>query len=133
MQLKRLEQHQPEYDCLYRGSLTPDLAEVVPYLVHLEKNSEFLWWVLEQGHGQHWGIFALSFAHLRTLRQHFHRLLTVQDARGKSFYFRFYDPRVLRVYLPTCHAQEKTQVFGPVERYFIEKGEREKGFLPFSA
>ena len=35
-------------------------------------------------------------------------------------YFRYYDPRVLRVYLPTCNARELQTVFGPVLRYLVE-------------
>ncbi len=34
--------------------------------------------------------------------------------------FRYYDPRVLRVYLPTCLAPELRTVFGPVRRFLLE-------------
>lgn len=34
--------------------------------------------------------------------------------------FRFYDPRVLRLYLPTCTSTELEQVFGPVGTFFTE-------------
>jgi hypothetical protein len=130
--LNQLERHQPEYYCLYRGQLTRDLAEVVPYLVRLEKDSEFLNWILEQGYGQHWGIFAVAPANLRILRQHFRNLLTIQAPDGNSFYFRFYDPRVFRVYLPTCHAHDKIQLFGPVIRYLVEDEDQDQVFLHFS-
>lgn len=121
--LAQLEQHQPEYDCLFRGQLSAELAAAAPYLVRIEKDSAFLTWLLEQGYGRHWGIFVTAPTHLRTLRHHFRNLLTVQDEDGKTFLFRFYDPRVLRVYLPTCLAEEKQQFFGPVTHYFIEGDE----------
>jgi hypothetical protein len=111
---------QPEYVCLYRGELAPDMAEVAPYLVRLEPDSEFADWVLEKGWGRHWGIFALSRADLRALRRHLRTFLIVHDPQGKPVYFRYYDPRVLRVYLPTCSAQELATVFGPVESYLLE-------------
>ena len=130
--LEQLERYQPEYDCLYRGQLTRDLAEVVPYLVRLEKDSELLKWILEQGYGQHWGIFAVAPVNLRILRQHFRHLLTIQDPDGNSFYFRFYDPRVFRVYLPTCHTREKQQLFGPVIRYLVEDEDQDQALLSFS-
>jgi hypothetical protein len=46
--------------------------------------------------------------------------LLVSDENGKTFYFRFYDPRVLRVYLPTCNAEELDMFFGPVRNFFME-------------
>ena len=118
--LPSLDNHEPEYVCLYRGELAPDMAEVAPYLVYLDPKSEFTDWIISQGWGNHWGIFAVSPADLREVRQHFRSFLTVYDAEGKPLLFRYYDPRVLRVYLPTCNAQELATVFGPVERYILE-------------
>src|SRR5262245_523205 len=69
--LDRLYEDKPEYECLYRGELKPDLAEVAPYLVRLEYKTKFCDWVLQQGWGRHWGIFVVSYADLRVLRRHF--------------------------------------------------------------
>ncbi len=120
-----------EYECLYRGELQPDLAEVAPYLVRLQENSDVTRWVIEKGWGRHWGVFARSREGLRSLRGHFRRFLTVHDGNGKPLYFRYYDPRVLRVYLPTCNAQELTDFFGPVDRYLLEDAEG-KAILGFA-
>lgn len=121
--LSSLYQNQPECVCLYAGELEPDMAEVAPYLIRLHRNSEFTNWVIGQGWGRHWGIFAVSQADLRTLRSHFRKFLMVYDSDGKPLYFRYYDPRVLRVYLPTCNAEELKTVFGPVEYYLLEDEE----------
>jgi hypothetical protein len=118
--LEKLHALKPEYECLYRGELAPDMAEVAPYLVRLERRSEMTSWILEQGWGKHWGIFAVSQADLRAMRQHFRRFLVVHDYTGKPMCFRFYDPRVLRTYLPTCNGEELAAFFGPVERYLQE-------------
>lgn len=117
-----LWEHEPEHVCLYRGDLAPDLAETAPYLVKLERRSPFTDWVLTEGWGNHWGIFAVTPAEvdLRTLRQHFRRFLMVYDPDHKLIYFRYYDPRVLRVYLPTCNAEELGIVFGPISSYMLE-------------
>src|SRR5262249_47179155 len=82
--------------------------------------AEFTDWVLTEGWGQHWGIFATAPIELDALRRHFRRFLMVRDEHGKSLYFRYFDPRVLRVYLPTCNADELTIIFGPVVRYYAE-------------
>ncbi|MCF6281484.1 MAG: DUF4123 domain-containing protein [Candidatus Polarisedimenticolaceae bacterium] len=34
--------------------------------------------------------------------------------------FRFYDPRVLRLYLPTCTGNEAKQFFGPIPQIIVE-------------
>jgi hypothetical protein len=34
--------------------------------------------------------------------------------------FRFYDPRVLSIFLPTCLPEQITEMFGPVTRFFAE-------------
>ena len=55
--------------------------------------------------------------------RHFRQFLRVRDEAGREFFFRFYDPRVLRVYLPTCNSEELRTFFGPVELFSME-GER---------
>jgi hypothetical protein len=128
--VEKLHALKPEHVCLYRGELEPDMAEVAPYLVRLEDRSEMTGWVLEQGWGKHWGVFALSQADLRALRQHFRRFLVVHDEAGKPMYFRFYDPRVLRKYLPTCDQEQLAAIFGPVASYLAE-GEEPSALLSF--
>ena len=117
---QHLAEFQPEHECLFAGALEPDMAEVAPYLVHLNREADFTRWVIEQGWGNHWGIFARSEAGLRAMRRHFRSFLKVEDQHGKSLIFRYYDPRVLRLYLPTCNEQELTTVFGPVAYYMLE-------------
>jgi hypothetical protein len=118
--LDKLYSLSPNFCCLYRGELTPDIAEVAPYLVQLEPGSEFTNWVIEQGWGNHWGIFAASDGDLRAMRQHFRRFLIVHDETGRPLRFRYYDPRVLRTYLPTCNPEELATVFGPISSYLVE-------------
>lgn len=110
----------PNFCCLYRGELAPDMAEVAPYLVQLEPGSEFTGWVIEQGWGNHWGIFAASPGDIRAMRRHFRTFLIVYDESARPLRFRYYDPRVLRAYLPTCNAKELATVFGPVTAYLLE-------------
>jgi hypothetical protein len=105
---------------LYRGQPEEALAPVAPYLISLAENAELRKWILSEGWGNSWGVFMTATAGIDDLRQHFRHFLLVRDADGKRLYFRFYDPRVLRVYLPTCTESELHQLFGPVESYFME-------------
>ena len=118
--VRQLYQLAPEWNCLYSGDLAPDMAEVAPYLVRLEPDHPFTDWVLEKGWGEHWGIFALTDADIRPLRRHCRTFTMVRDPDGKILYFRYYDPRVFRVYLPVCNAQEMEAVFGPIGAYVFE-------------
>jgi hypothetical protein len=121
---------EPDWECLYRGELEPDIAEVAPYLVELTRGHAFTEWVITNGWGKHWGIFVLSPIDIKMLRRHFRTFLVVHDSEARPLYFRYYDPRVLRIYLPTCNATELKQVFGPVTAYIME-GENPDDIIRF--
>jgi hypothetical protein len=106
--------------CLYAGRLPLVVQEVAPYLVVLERDHDLTHMLLEEGWGQSWGIFLRSEAPVPALRRHFRNLLKVKDQQGRHLIFRWYDPRVLRVYLPTCYPDELEIVFGPVEKFYLE-------------
>jgi len=109
-----------DFFCLYRGEKAEILADVAPYLLKLERKSTFTERLIKNCWGKSWGIFLESPASLRELRQHFRSFLMVHDEGGKPLYFRFYDPRVLRVYLPTCNSAELKTLFGPVKNFHVE-------------
>jgi len=115
-----LYEREVEFFCLFAGELEPDMAEVAPYVAQLEPESEFTQWVLGKGWGKHWGVFAAASEDIYQMRGHFRGLVDVYDEDGKPLIFRFYDPRVLRAFLPTCNAQELQEVFGPVAAYSME-------------
>jgi hypothetical protein len=106
-----------DYTCLFAEPLTPRLRAAAPYLVHLAAGSPQTCEMLHRCIAEPWGILIAAPAHVTTrqLRLHFKKILWVQDEQGRQLYFRFYDPRVLSVYLPTCTRQERDMVFGPAE------------------
>ena len=119
--LDRLESDRSlEVECLFRGKLEPDMAEVAPYLVKLELESEFTEWVVGTGWGQHWGSFVTSRRGFRALRNHLRSLTLIYRRDGTPLYFRYYDPRVLRIFLPTCAPAQLKQMFGPVDAFLAE-------------
>jgi len=118
--VKNLYEHEPENCCLYRGVLPPDIATVAPYLVRLELDDKFSEWLLAEGWGVHWGVFLHSAAVLRALRDHFREFHTVELPDQRTVLFRYYDPRVLRTFLPVCNPVELTTFFGPVQSFLVE-------------
>ncbi len=118
--LGQLAETAPPHFCLYRGALPSDVAACAPYLVELVPGSPFGDWVFDAVWGNNCGIFAVATAGLIEMRKHFRKFLMVKDPDGRSIYFRYYDPRVLRVYLPTCNAEEADYIYGPIRNYGME-------------
>lgn len=111
-----------EYTCLFSGRLHPRLESAAPYLVHLSAGSRTTNLLLQQGWGKAWGIFAIAPVHqtLMRLKLHFKKLVRVRTEDGAVLAFRYYDPQVLEVYLPTCTPEERHVVFGPLDALFAE-------------
>jgi hypothetical protein len=109
-----------EYTCLYSGPLAPDLEIAAPYLVQLDRDYRDTHRLIRQAWGNSWGVFLRSSTSLKKLRKHLREFLVVRDAKGNQLVFRYYDPRVLRVYLPTCYPGELRTVFGPIECFWTE-------------
>ena len=106
--------------CLYEGEQTRELAEVAPYLVQLQKDELFTHWLFGNGWGKSWGIFPVSKGDFEAMLRHFRQFVFVRDENTKKVYFRFYDPRVLRSFLPACRLEEAEEFFGPVNSFFME-------------
>jgi len=109
-----------EYSCLYSGPLTPDLEMAAPYLVQLDHGYRDTHHLIREAWGNSWGVFLRSETSLKKLRRHLREFLVVRDTKGTRMVFRYYDPRVLRVYMPTCEAGELRTVFGPIECFWME-------------
>jgi hypothetical protein len=115
-----------EYSCLYSGPLTPDLEMAAPYLVQLDHGYRDTHRLIRQAWGNSWGVFLRTDTSLKKLRRHLREFLVVRDTKGTRMIFRYYDPRVLRVYLPTCVTAELRTVFGPIECFWTESESPEK-------
>ena len=121
------------YQCLFAGKLNRSMRAAAPYIVHLEEKVRLTRELLELGWGNSWGIFTVVPWGVSTHQQHrhFRTLLRVRDERGRYLLFRFYDPRVLRVYLPTCTVLEAKEFFGPVPR-IVTEGQTPDTLLSFA-
>jgi hypothetical protein len=109
-----------EYSCLYSGPLTPDMEIAAPYLVQLDHGYRDTHRFIRRAWGDSMGVFLKSDTSLKKLRRHLREFLVVRDTKGNRMVFRYYDPRVLRVYLPTCVRSELRTVFGPIDCFWME-------------
>jgi hypothetical protein len=121
--------------CLFAGPLSPALRAAAPHLVHLAPDVRFTRDWLQHGWGRSWGVLTIAppDVTLQQLRQHLRTLLRVRDETGRTLMFRFYDPRVLSAYLPTCTATETQQLFGPVHQFVCESVSANDGTGRFDA
>jgi hypothetical protein len=112
-----------DHTCLFSGTLAPALEIAAPYLVRLEYKNSKTQRFMAQAWGNNWGVFLRCDMGRDELRRHLRELLLVHDSRGDRLFFRYYDPRVLRVYLPTCTRDELRTVFGGIECFWMENEE----------
>jgi pSer/pThr/pTyr-binding forkhead associated (FHA) protein len=109
-----------EYQSLYEGFQGELLDAYAPHIVKLSPESVLISTLANEAWGKSWATFLACPQSLNDVRKHFRRFLLVRTTGGEELYFRFYDPRVLRVFLPTCTAEEVREVFGPVTCYLME-------------
>lgn len=102
---------------LYRGAAEREFAAVAPYLLAVD--AKVLDWIAATLAETPWGILAVAPVTLDVLRRHFRRFLRVRGPRDESWYFRFYDPRVLPPFLESCTVDEVEQLFGPVRQFVV--------------
>ena len=98
--------------------------EIAPWLAELAYRSRLLDDFCRHGWGESWGILVSSRRSFKELRRHLRRFLYIRTEMGEKLYFRFYDPRVLRVFLPIADKEQLDQLFGAVhgeiDSFFLE-------------
>ncbi|HRH49213.1 MAG TPA: DUF4123 domain-containing protein [Panacibacter sp.] len=110
----------PNFELLYKTKGNDLLQTVAPYLYTFSDGNDFSDYFFENGWGGSWGIFIFTSSDFKELHKHLRRFLTVRTEDGVELYFRFYDPRVLRIFLPTCDTKQLFEFFGPVHFFLME-------------
>lgn len=106
---------------LYDGVTGETMAEAAPYLVSLPRGSALLERLVFEGWGRSWGVYLTCARPFVEVRRHLRRFLIVlDDDTEQRLYFRYYDPRVLRVFLPTCTPRQRADLFGDVSAWLME-------------
>jgi hypothetical protein len=108
---------------LYQGDVGDSLAHVSPYLLALQQDRPDSLWFAEAGFGRSWGVFVTGPIGFDELRRHLRKFNIVYRENGTPLVFRFYDPRVLRRFLPSCTLEELRRFFGPVGSFLTETAE----------
>lgn len=118
--MQEAKEKNPAHDSLYRGRSEESMSEVAPYIFQFDAKADFGKWYMEKGWGDSWGVMLRSPLPLQELHKHFRKFLLVKTEDGQELYFRFYDPRVLRIFLPTCDKEQVTEFFGFINYFLME-------------
>ena len=106
---------------LYDGAAAAKHIKIAPYLTTIDPTTELLEAMLEEASGQSWGIYLLTTVDRATLRRHLRKFIKVElEGFAKAVFFRYYDPRVLREFLPTCPEEQLERFFGPIDCFLCE-------------
>jgi len=83
------------------------------YLTRVELDSTTAEWIASSGWGAHWGIFIAAPAgtDFDDLLGHLREMAQVRLPDGRIVFFRFYDPRVWRTFLPSCDMPQQQHLF----------------------
>lgn len=108
------------YQSLYEGEQAVDLAPFGPYLAEIQKGGKLMPFLIKVGWGKSWGVFLSSKLGFGETRKHLRHFLTADIEGGQRVIFRFYDPRVMRVFIPTCNAEQRREFFGQIQHFFVE-------------
>ena len=95
-----------ERGCLFAGDLQPVLERAAPMLLELQPRDGLTDELLRRGWNDAWCTLLEADCNFASLRRHLRKLLRVRTVDGRLLLFRYYDPRVLRAYFPTCTADE---------------------------
>lgn len=109
-----------QYRSLFQGTMDEQSYGVSGFLVDCKKESLLFQWMTKDSWGNSCCIFFTSKSSFDELFSHFQKFNRVYLEDDEVVLFRYYDPRVLRVYLPTCNRNEIEIFFGDVISFFAE-------------
>ena len=111
---------------LFDDGASDQMRDVLPYLFSFDLKPAYPYrtsslldrWADRLGSSA--GILVLSESNSLDMVVHLRQIFRVTTEDRRAYYFRFYDPRVLRSFLPACTPAEATEFFGPIRRIFVE-------------
>ena len=114
---------------LFESDVAEALADVAPYLIMFDPGEGYLesW---SRRLGKSAGILFMAASDPYKLYAHLRNILIVEDEDNQPYFFRFYDPRVLRIFLPTCTLEQLDEFFGPVHAWICESAEGD-GYIEY--
>jgi hypothetical protein len=117
--LPMLEHGDCPYTCLYKGQAAATYRHYAPYLVELHADARVTDRLLQDGWGSSVGYFLGTSCEPEPLLHHLRHYLYATLPDGRQAYFRFYDPRVMRAFLPTSTGAQLDDFLREVIDWFL--------------
>jgi hypothetical protein len=113
-----LQKNYPKHRSLFKGTKDEILMDVAPYIFKIDED----FWKKMDSYSEISLKSTLgidSRQDIDVLFEHF-RDFVYQKIDGRECYFRFWDPRVLKKFFPSCTPTQLQMFFGPVQSFFME-------------
>lgn len=124
--LPKLASGQCNYQSLFVGTEKEPLFSAGPFILSPSKDRSLFEWFATEAWGKSMVLFFTSQAPYDQLLHHLQSLLKVITEEDDELFFRYYDPRVLRNYLPNCDTASSWRFMGPITRLMVEAEEGER-------
>ncbi|MDG9671809.1 DUF4123 domain-containing protein [Hahella sp. CR1] len=108
-----------EHSSLILADENSDLIKASPHIVSL-RACVFTSNLFSRGWGNSWASFVASNLSLPNIVSHFRRIAKVRGPKGENWFFRYYDPRVLRVLLTTLDVAQMKRIMGDIGAFWME-------------
>ena len=103
------------------GNLHPEVKKVSPHLVELHADDPLTRLWQGEGWGQNWGLWIESRTDLHAIHRRMRHFTQAKLPSGEGpVLFRFWDPRVFRVYMPLVEAADLAAWFQDIDGYVAE-------------
>ena len=109
--LLMLQKHYPKHRCLFKGTKDETLVDVAPHIFLIDDSGEKLKDEIELSLKEL--VTIESIQDIDTVKDHFKEFI-YQDVNRRECFFRFWDPRVLKKFLPMCTEIQLKMFFRPV-------------------
>lgn len=109
--------------CLFKEE-SNHLLGLAPYLLSLDPDSELFHRIKTEEALRNSGIFVSTYMDFEACWLHFRQLLSAVDEKGRMLLFRYYDPRILHIFLDTIEPHQITEFFKDDCRFmYFREGE----------
>lgn len=103
--------------CLYLGDAAANYGDKAPYLLRVD--SALAATLGDGASDPAWGCFVVSSIGFEAVRRHLRGWLTVNSPEGEAWLFRFWDPRLLPIFLRASQPDELNAFFGPIDAFAV--------------
>lgn len=117
--------------CLYRGNALEEFGDDTAWVAEMTSDESVLQWLIDKGFGKRWSVFLRTSHALEDVVRHLRKFTVVKDNEGTIHFFRYYDPRTLRQYLPVLTSEQAAVFFKGIECFCCENDLKAGELLKF--